>query len=84
MYLRRNLFATLCCSLLAFAAAAPRALAQSNSVSATLLRNTLTVTVSYHGVHRGAGKLTVEVLDPEDKVLGRSERNVESSGNDGR
>ena len=83
MNVRRNLFVTLGSLLLAFAAAAPRALAQSNSVSATLLRNTLTVTIPYHGAHRGAGKLTVEILDPEDKVLGRSERNVESSGNDG-
>jgi hypothetical protein len=80
MNLRRNHFSTLGSLLLTLIAAVFPALAQSDSVSATLLRNTLTVTVPCHGAHRGAGKLTVEILDPEDKVLGRSERNVDASG----
>lgn len=31
----------------------------------------------YHAYHRGTGRLTVEVLDPEDHVLGRTERSME-------
>src|SRR5258708_5987601 len=36
-------------------------------------RGVLHVSIPYHAVHAGGGKLTVEVLDPEDKVLGRAE-----------
>src|SRR5580700_7107251 len=36
-------------------------------------RGVLHVSIPYHAVHAGDGKLTVEVLDPEDKVLGHSE-----------
>jgi len=34
----------------------------------------LSVTLPYHSAHAGKGRLTVEILDPEDHVLGRSER----------
>src|SRR5271168_1480801 len=46
------------------------------SVTATLSNNTLSVTIPYHAAHAGSGELLVEVLDPEDKVLSRAERNV--------
>jgi len=39
----------------------------------TYSRGVLHVSIPYHAVHAGDGKLTVEVLDPEDKVLGRAE-----------
>src|SRR5713226_3738449 len=39
----------------------------------TYSRGVLHVSIPYHAVHAGGGKLTVEVLDPEDKVLGRAE-----------
>ena len=44
-----------------------------NAVTATYTGGTLHVTIPYHG-RPGAGRLTVEVLDPEDAVLGRAER----------
>src|SRR5712692_5810875 len=39
----------------------------------TYSRGVLHVSIPYHAVHAGDGRLTVEVLDPEDKVLGRAE-----------
>jgi uncharacterized protein YfaS (alpha-2-macroglobulin family) len=44
---------------------------------------TLTVTVPYDAVHAGAGELAVEVLDPEDRVLGSSERELSLSHDSG-
>jgi hypothetical protein len=37
-------------------------------------RGKLSVTLPFHLAHAGKGRLTVEILDPEDHVLGRSER----------
>lgn len=39
---------------------------------ATYSQGTLRVTIPYRNAPAGAGQLTVEILDPEDKVLGRS------------
>src|SRR6267143_693112 len=50
----------------------------------TYTRGVLHVTIPYHAVHSGDGKLTVEVLDPEDKVLGRAETQVAIGKGDGR
>src|SRR5262249_9562192 len=47
------------------------------SVAATYSQGSLRVTVPYAALHNGPGKLTVEVLDPEEKVLARAERQVE-------
>ena len=44
---------------------------------ATYSHGLLHVTISYHAARAGAGQLTMEVLDPEDKVLGRAERHLE-------
>src|ERR1700674_1915547 len=52
--------------------------ADSPSAVATYAHGALRVTIPYRTLHAGAGQLTVEVLDPEDQVLGRSERRVES------
>ena len=38
---------------------------------------TVHVTIPYRGLHLGTGKLAVEVLDPEDAVLGRVEQRVD-------
>ncbi len=48
--------------------------AKSDIAVATYTRGVLRVTIPYHAEHSGNGKLTVEVLEPEDKVLGRTER----------
>jgi len=76
MNLRRTVLALLSTALVTAAA-------HAQSLSATLLRDTLTVTVPYHGQHHGTGHLTVEILDPEDKILGRSERSVSTANTDG-
>ena len=62
--------------------AASTVIAQSQSMTATYARNALSLTIPYKTDHPGAGKLTVEILSPEDKVLGRTDRSVgaEKSG----
>src|ERR1700674_21647 len=57
--------------------------ADSPSAVATYSHGALRVTVPYRALHAGAGQLTVEVLDPEDQVLGRSEKRVEIGGAQG-
>ncbi len=52
--------------------------AGSGIATATYSSGTLRVTIPFHGLHPGAGQLTVEVLDPEDAVLGRAERRVDA------
>src|SRR5260370_6595184 len=57
--------------------------ANSESVSATYSHGTLHVTIPYNLTHSGSGQLTVAVLDPEDQVLGRSQRQVEGNAGKG-
>jgi uncharacterized protein YfaS (alpha-2-macroglobulin family) len=54
------------------------------STTATYLHGVLRLTIPYRAHRGGAGKLTIEVLDPEDKVLGRVERHVEIAEGHGR
>jgi uncharacterized protein YfaS (alpha-2-macroglobulin family) len=51
--------------------------APGEMASVTYSGGTLHVTIPYRGLEAGGGLLTVEVLDPEDGVLGRAERRVE-------
>jgi len=46
------------------------------SVAATYSHGILRATIPYIAPRAGAGRLTLEVLDPEDQVLGRIERRV--------
>ena len=46
------------------------------ALSATYVRGVLRCTIPYHATEPGSGDLTVEVLDPEDNVLGRTERHL--------
>src|SRR5258708_23187306 len=63
-----------------FMATFPEAQAtDGESAAAIWSRGVLHVTLPYHGLHAGAGQLTIEVLDPEDGILGRSERRVEAA-----
>jgi uncharacterized protein YfaS (alpha-2-macroglobulin family) len=50
---------------------------------ATYSQGTLHVTIPYRDAHPGTGQLTIEVLDPEDKVVGRSQHNAEIAGKRG-
>src|SRR5579862_4484746 len=43
----------------------------------------LHLTIPYHADRDGAGRLTLEVLDPEDNVVGRAEREVDAAKGEG-
>ncbi len=51
---------------------------------ATYTHGVLELTIPYHAAHGGAGQLTVEVLDPEDQVLGRAEQAADVAEGNGR
>jgi len=50
---------------------------------ATYSHGVLEVTIPYHAAHAGAGQLTVELLDPEDKILGHAEQAFDVAEGDG-
>src|SRR6185437_4441683 len=54
-----------------------------DEMTATYIHHALEITVPYHGVHQGAGRLEVTLLSPEDKVLARSESLVKTSAANG-
>jgi hypothetical protein len=54
--------------------------ANNNAVVATYSRGVLYVTIPYHAPRAGMGRLTLEVLDPEDEVVGRAERRLDIAG----
>ena len=58
--------------------------AGGETAGATYSRGILHVAIPYRAVHAGAGQLIVEVLDPEDQVLGRAQRNVDVAEGKGR
>jgi len=53
------------------------------SASAIWSNGTLHVTIPYRAPHAGDGLLTVEVLDPEDHVLGKSEHRADAANGAG-
>ena len=57
--------------------------ANGDSVEATYLHGVLHVTVPYDLPRAGAGQLTAEVLDPEDRLLGRLEQQVSATAGKG-
>ena len=54
------------------------------AASATYSHDVLSVSLPYTARHAGAGELTVDVLDPEDQVLGHAERSFEIAEGKGR
>ncbi len=58
--------------------------ADGESLRAIYSHRELSLVIPYHGSHAGAGTLAVELLDPEDRVLGRAEREARISDGDGR
>ena len=58
--------------------------ASEETVVATHSRGVLYVTIPYQAGHSGTGRLKVEVLDPEDKVLGYAEHHIETVAGKGR
>ena len=70
--------------IIAIATVQPFQTASGASVpAATYSRGILHVTIPYRDAHSGAGTLTIEVVDPEDKVLGRSQHGVDIAGTRG-
>src|ERR1019366_5217858 len=53
------------------------ATADGESASVTYSHGTVRASIPYRAPHAGAGQLTVEVLDPDDQVLGRAQQKVE-------
>ena len=58
--------------------------ASGDPAAATYSHGSVHVAIPYRAPRAGAGQLSVEVLDPEDKVLGRSERRVDVGQGKGR
>jgi len=64
--------------IIAIVTVQPFQIANGASVAAaTYSHGILHVTIPYRDAHSGAGTLTIEVVDPEDKVLGRSQHGAE-------
>jgi hypothetical protein len=61
----------------------PSAAANEETVVATHSHGVLYVTIPYQSGHSGAGRLSVEILDPEDQVLGREVRHIEIASGKG-
>src|ERR1700683_3911634 len=53
-------------------------------VGATYAHGTLDLTIPYDAAQAGAGKLSMEVLDPEDHILGSAEKAVDAVQGQGR
>jgi uncharacterized protein YfaS (alpha-2-macroglobulin family) len=62
----------------------PPQVASSETPVVTYSRGILHAAIPYRALHSGNGKLRMEVLDPEDKVLGRAETQVAISKGRGR
>jgi uncharacterized protein YfaS (alpha-2-macroglobulin family) len=56
---------------------------QAQQMSALYRHGSLLVTIPYHAAQPGRGTLTTEIVDPEDAVLGRVERTVEITADNG-
>src|ERR1700676_50758 len=57
--------------------------ADGASMTATYLHNALNLVLPYHVQRAGEGELIVEILSPEDAVLGIARRNVVAPAGDG-
>jgi hypothetical protein len=55
----------------------------AQQAAATFTHGNLAVTIPYRGASKGSGRLVAELLDPEDNVLGRVERAVDTGKGDG-
>jgi uncharacterized protein YfaS (alpha-2-macroglobulin family) len=56
---------------------------EGKPLAATYANGRLALTIPYHTDRAGSGQLVVELLDPEDKVLGRSARSYDVDKGDG-
>ncbi len=83
---QRTRFSIFGAALLALASALlvqsdqPEQPAAAPACAATYAHGVLRATIPYNRLRSGAGTLVVEVLSPEDEVLGRAERRVQAGG----
>jgi len=49
----------------------------SEQLAAVYTHGNLSVTIPYHSIRSGSGRLVAEIIDPEDQVLGRVERTAD-------
>jgi hypothetical protein len=56
----------------------------ASSITATYSHGVVHLAIPYRSAGAGAGQLTMEVLDPDDQVVGRTERHLEVSAGHGR
>jgi len=56
---------------------------QGRRLGATYRDGKLTVSIPYIASESGSGRLTIEVLDPDDKLLGSTERRLDIRKGDG-
>ena len=79
---RRPNVSLACFFILAMVGMHFNAVVRAEQPAATYKHGELSVSIPYASSQDGAGKLTVEILDPEDHALGKIERNVDiRSGN---
>jgi hypothetical protein len=57
--------------------------ARAQQPAATYTHGNLSVSIPYHSAQGGSGKLITEILDPEDHILGRTERPVDIAKGEG-
>jgi hypothetical protein len=57
--------------------------AGSESVTAAYFHDMVRVTIPYHDLKAGSGRLHIEILDPEDEAIGSSDRMVRANDGDG-
>ncbi|HEX3472530.1 MAG TPA: MG2 domain-containing protein [Silvibacterium sp.] len=55
----------------------------AESLAATYAHGTLSVAIPYHVVRAGSGRLIVEILDPEDHILGSAEQSPQLANGNG-
>ena len=57
--------------------------ARAQQLVVTYMHGNLAVTIPYHSDREGSGRLVAEILDPEDHVLGKIERNIDIGKGEG-
>src|SRR5215472_11007973 len=86
MHPRRALTWQACLGFLILALTVTRLVSQApveQQLSATYSHGIVRVTIPYQAPRAGAGKLTIEILDPEDHAIGRVERTADAGGGKG-
>ena len=79
----RRILPLLLLTVLTFAGCAAWGEAAAKLPTAIYQRGTLSLTIPYYSAHSGFGRLSVEILDPEDHLLSRTEKALEATGQEG-